>query len=211
MGSQHLGRLPSPNQGRPQRMDPTITAALLSTPVALLAAAAAYGAGRIQGQGAYQGAVDAVRRQHQRDAYATLLGAANSYAHETNWGECSLRACDRLGISYPPRERREEADRQACLIRAEVPTEPLRLASAVVQLEGPEHIAELAYRIENAAHSVHVRALWGEAPQTFFDILDGNPAPTEHRNEHLDLLKAVTAFTEAARAHLNDSRATGQR
>lgn len=59
-------------------------------------------------------------------------------------GECSLQACDRLGISYPPGERREEADRQACLIRAEVPTEPVRLAAAVVELEAPEHIAEIA-------------------------------------------------------------------
>ncbi|MFB7188656.1 hypothetical protein ACFCZT_25820 [Streptomyces sp. NPDC056230] len=187
-------------------MDPAITAALISTPVALFAAAAAYGAGRVQGRATYQGPVDAVRRQHQRDAYAALLGTANSYVRQTNWGECSRQACDRLGICYPPRERREEADRQACRVRAEVPIEPLRLAAAVVELEGPEQIAAIAGRIENAAHSVHVRALWGEAPHTFFDILDGNPAPDDDHNHHLDLLNAVHAFTEAARAHLNDSQ-----
>ena len=82
----------------------------------------------------------------------------------------------------------------------------MRLAAAVVELEGPEHIATLAQRIENAAHTVHVRARWGEAPHTYFDILDGNPRPENDRNDHLDLLKAVDAFTEAARAHLNDSK-----
>jgi hypothetical protein len=33
---------------------------------------------------------------------------------------------------------------------------------------------------------------------------DGDPAPDEYRTHHLDLLNAVHAFTEAARAHLND-------
>ncbi|MEJ8649654.1 hypothetical protein WKI65_16560 [Streptomyces sp. MS1.AVA.3] len=111
-----------------------------------------------------------------------------------------------MGISYPPRERREEADRQACDIRAEVPTEPLRHATAVVELEGPKHIAEIVQRIENSAHSVHVSALWGEAPDTFFDVLDRRPLREQH-NSHLDLVNAVYAFTEAARSHLNDGNA----
>ncbi|MGW4140316.1 hypothetical protein ACWELV_26465 [Streptomyces mirabilis] len=92
-----------------------------------------------------------------------------------------------------------------------MPTEPLRLAAAVVELEGPKHIAEIVGRIENAAHSVHVSALWGEVPPTFFDMVDGNPAPDEYRNDHLGLLNAVNAFTEAARAHLNDGRTPGRR
>lgn len=186
-------------------MDPAVVAALISSPVALLAATAAYGAGRVQGRGAYRGPVDAVRRQHQRDAYADLLTAANSYMRQTMWAECSVQACAQLGISYPPGERRDEAGRRACRIQADVSPEPLRLAAAVVHLEGPEHIAEIAHRIENHAHSVHVSALRGEIPNTMFDMLEGRPQSERH-NHNMDLINAIYAFTEAARAHLNDDK-----
>ncbi|MGW2100393.1 hypothetical protein ACWCPX_22355 [Streptomyces olivaceoviridis] len=60
-------------------MDPAVTAALITTPTAVLAAAAAYAAGRAQARSAHRGPVDAVRRQHQRDAYAELARATLSY------------------------------------------------------------------------------------------------------------------------------------
>lgn len=60
-------------------MDPAIIAALITTPTAVIAAAAAYAAGRSQARAAHHGPIDAVRRQHQRDAYADLTRAAWSY------------------------------------------------------------------------------------------------------------------------------------
>jgi hypothetical protein len=64
-------------------MDPAVTAAIITTPTAVIAAAAAYAAGRAQARGAHRGPVDAVRRQHQRDAYAEFLRAALSYQNST--------------------------------------------------------------------------------------------------------------------------------
>ncbi|MFI0220574.1 hypothetical protein [Streptomyces lydicus] len=64
-------------------MDPAVAAALVATPSALLAAWAAYAAGRAQARSAQRGPIDAVRRQHQRDAYAELIRAAWSYAGST--------------------------------------------------------------------------------------------------------------------------------
>lgn len=188
-------------------MDPAIAAALISSPVALLAAGAAYGAGLVQGRGAYRGPVDAVRRQHQRDAYAAFLTEANAFFSKTLWGNCAQQASSQLGISLRDEARRQEINRRALRIQSEVPTEPLKLAAAVVQLEGPENIAAIAREIENHAHNVHVDALYGEAPYTLFDALDGRPAPTgEGRNTHLDLLTAINNFTDAARSHLNGSK-----
>ncbi|MDQ1031433.1 hypothetical protein QF035_009015 [Streptomyces umbrinus] len=60
-------------------MDPAIIAAVITTPTAVIAAAAAYAAGRAQARAAHHGPIDAVRRQHQRDAYAALTRAAWSY------------------------------------------------------------------------------------------------------------------------------------
>ncbi|MDX3067151.1 hypothetical protein PV518_34105 [Streptomyces sp. ND04-05B] len=64
-------------------MDPSIAAALITTPTTVLAAAAAYAAGRAQARSAHRGPVDAVRRQQQRDAYAELTRAARSYLAST--------------------------------------------------------------------------------------------------------------------------------
>jgi hypothetical protein len=64
-------------------MDPAVIAALITTPTAVIAATAAYAAGRAQARGAHRGPVDAVRRQHQRDAYAELTRAAWSYVSST--------------------------------------------------------------------------------------------------------------------------------
>ncbi|MCW8382430.1 hypothetical protein [Streptomyces justiciae] len=64
-------------------MDPAVAAALITTPTAVLASAAAYAAGRAQARSAHRGPVDAVRRQHQRDAYAELSRAALSYLSST--------------------------------------------------------------------------------------------------------------------------------
>ncbi|MGV9250631.1 hypothetical protein [Streptomyces sp. NPDC003697] len=130
---------------------------------------------------------------------------ARTYWHKTLWGHCAQQAGEQLGISLRDRARRQEVNSRALRIQAEASTEPLKLATAVVQLEGPEHIAAIAQEIENHAHNVRFDALHGEAPYTLFDMLDGDPAPTnEGRNTHLDLLNAIHTFTTAARSHLND-------
>lgn len=64
-------------------MDPAVAAALVATPSAVLAAWAAYAAGRTQARSAQRGQIDAVRRQHQRDAYAKLIRAAWTYVGTT--------------------------------------------------------------------------------------------------------------------------------
>ena len=56
-------------------MDPAVTAALITTPAAILAAAAAYAARSAQGRGS----VDAVRRQQQLEVYAAFLTAARRH------------------------------------------------------------------------------------------------------------------------------------
>ncbi|MFB7247893.1 hypothetical protein ACFCYX_36140 [Streptomyces populi] len=64
-------------------MDATVTAAFITAAAAALGAAPAYAAGRAQARGAHRGPIDAVRRQHQRDAYAELIRAAWQYHAST--------------------------------------------------------------------------------------------------------------------------------
>jgi hypothetical protein len=118
-------------------MDSSVLATLISTPVALLAAAAAYAAGRVQGRGAYQGPIAAVRRQHQRDAYAAFLTAANAHIRQTSWQTCLDAARIAIGITTFMDESREEVEQRATQIRARVPLESLQAATSVVSLEAP--------------------------------------------------------------------------
>ncbi|MFD9303763.1 hypothetical protein ACFWCB_14135 [Streptomyces sp. NPDC060048] len=126
-------------------MDSSVLAALISAPVAVLASAAAFLAGRAQGRGAYHGPVAAVRRQHQREAYAALVTVANTYITQTEWGVCLREARNQLGIATLfDKSRTQEMNRYAARVRAEVSVEPVRAAGSVVLLEGPENVAELA-------------------------------------------------------------------
>ncbi|MEU0300627.1 hypothetical protein ABZ252_14320 [Streptomyces sp. NPDC006175] len=63
-------------------MDSAGIAALITTLTAVLAAATAYAAGRAPARAAHRGPVDAVRRQHQREAYAAL--ATQAAKHESH-------------------------------------------------------------------------------------------------------------------------------
>ncbi|MET9185222.1 hypothetical protein [Streptomyces tendae] len=162
----------------------------------------------MQGRAAYRGPVDAVRRQHQRDAYAAFLTEANTYFNRTSWGNCTQQAGEQLGIPAGDESRREEINRHTLRIQAEAPTEQLKLAAAVIQLEGPEDLAAIARQIENHAHTIQFDARYGEAPYTLFDMLAGRPAPADSgHNTHLELLNAIQQFTETARSHLNDETA----
>ncbi|MEU9426244.1 hypothetical protein AB0D87_25960 [Streptomyces sp. NPDC048342] len=183
-------------------MDSSVLAALISAPVALLASAAAYAAGRAQGRGAYQGPVAAVRRQHQREAYAALVTAANTYITQTEWGVCLQEARNQVGIAaFTDDSLEQEVNRRAARVRATVPVEPLRAAASVVFLEGPEHIAELAGTIVNRADQVRSHARAGNGPGGVLDELMAGrqpEVPAAYR-----LIQAIDAFTDAARSHLN--------
>ncbi|MER5446804.1 hypothetical protein ABT065_14330 [Streptomyces sp. NPDC002764] len=182
-------------------MDPAVISAIAAAPTTLVASAAAYAAGRLQARGAHRGPVDAVRRQHQRDAYAAYLSALNAYAYATEWGECLARARLRLaeiegGASsehfYPG-----YADPQARQVRADAGEllAPLRPALDVVSLEGPEHVAKLADQVCGTAYAVHYAS---NAATVLGPVRE--PGPDEL---HSRLLVEIAAFTEAARDYLN--------
>lgn len=177
-------------------MDPAVIAAVVASPTALIAAGAAYAAGRRQALGAQRGPVDAVRRQHQRDAYAAFLTAANTYADATDWTQCTRQARQEItGTPEPP--IRMAAEMRARELRAQAaPTySHLRAPLAVVSLEGPAHIAEQARR---AALAVGIAAARNaRTAGAFWETRD------ETLDEHHALKDAIEAFTVAARDHLN--------
>ncbi|MFE6787874.1 hypothetical protein ACFVFF_37050 [Streptomyces sp. NPDC057680] len=181
-------------------MDPTVIAAIITSPTAVIAAAAAYAAGRRQASGAHRGPVDAVRRQHQRDAYATLLVAANDYLRGTGLAHCRMQASQEVpNVSRP--DYRDTVRRRAHEIRRERATtgfQELSVPLAVVSLEGPEHVAERAKDVESAAQEV--------ARTTYLASLSrsiGGNGRDESGPAQTVLLEAIAAFTLAARDHLN--------
>jgi hypothetical protein len=182
-------------------MGPAVLAAIIPTPVALIAAAAAYATGRVQGRAAYLGPVDAVRRQHQRDAYASLLAAANNYASQTEIGLCLDSARAELGIQavFGEKSLREEINRRAARIRASVPVEPVRAAAAVVSPESPKHIADPA---EAVAFHVDQNRRQPVGTSLLELITRGEPLPSTSP-ARAQLLGAIDEFTTAARSHLN--------
>ncbi|MFF0291933.1 hypothetical protein [Streptomyces sp. NPDC005262] len=186
-------------------MDPTILAAIIPTPVAVIAAAAAYAAGRSQARGAHQGPIDAVRRQHQRDAYAAFLHAANVYTEATNWERCKDQAREDLRAAGQ-RHTTELVESEACSLVMSASREQLTVAGAVVDLEGPEHIAVLAGEVTRAASYVEAAAVHHGL------VVPSDAGYDEERDEvdgtHRVLRRAIHAFTPAARKYLNDGRIT---
>jgi hypothetical protein len=197
--------------GRIISMDSAVVAALISAPVVLLASAAAYAAGRAQGRGALEGPVAAVRRQHQREAYAALVGAANTYMAQIEWGACLQEARTQMRIgAFFDESQETEVRRRSARVRAAVSTDPVRAAASVVLLEGPEHVAELAETIAVRADQVRSEARTSDGPGGVLEaLMEGRTpeVPAQYR-----LLKAIDAFIDAARAHLNgDSSASRSR
>ncbi|MFF6980275.1 hypothetical protein ACFZAV_21735 [Streptomyces sp. NPDC008343] len=180
-------------------MDSAIAAALVTTPSALLAASAAYAAGLLQARGAHRGPVNAVRRQHQRDAYAAFLGAATTYAYETRLTRNQERALAELPTGNAEDVARIE--RRSWELRAEAAEsiDPLQRTLPVVLLEGPEHIAERAQEASIAAHMLRSSAPQYVHPRTASDAR----AVQRAREEHARLVDAINAFTIAARDYLN--------
>ncbi|MFI2260095.1 hypothetical protein OHU45_18775 [Streptomyces tubercidicus] len=187
-------------------MDPAVVATLISTPVSVLAAAASYAAGRIQGRAAYNGPVDAVRRQHQRDAYTGFLAAANAYASQTTWNACFEEAHSAMGVDSFFEDGRDEVERYAVRVRAAVPIKPLYGAAAAVSLEGPDQVAVLANDVIQYADQVREEAKDGNRPGSAFRALLEGRQPDAGLPAHLRMTQAIDAFTAAARSHLNGTK-----
>lgn len=182
-------------------MDSAIAAALVTTPTAVLAASAAYAAGLHQARGARRGPVDAVRRQHQRDAYAAFLGAATTYAYETRLTRNQERAL--AEPSAGDEDHVDRVERRSWELRAQAAEliDPLQRTLPVVLLEGPKHIAELAQEASLAAHMLR-----SGAPQYVHRRTASDPQAVQRaREEHARLVDAIDAFTIAARDYLNES------
>lgn len=188
-----------------RHMDPTVIAALVTTPTALMASAVAYAAGRHQARGAHRGPVDAVRRQHQRDAYAAYLQALNAYAYAAELGQCTRQAMRDLAAAaggsgdgtFPVGQVVDQAKRVRA--KAETLLGPVRLTLDVVSLEGPKHVAELADQACKAANDLAIAAARAtiDRPSWF----QGPPVDPEAL--HSSLLERIAAFTTAARDYLN--------
>jgi hypothetical protein len=181
-------------------MAPEVIAAIIGTPSVLIAATAAYAAGRAQGRGS----VDAVRRQHQRDAYAQFLDIAYTFSTSSRWPACVARA------RQEAREAGESPDAERICIRAAelrvgVSTGPLTLASIVITLEGPDHLTKVAGELVRRAHAVHDEAaLIGtsgadELARISIDL-------PESRQADRRFIAAMGAFSYVARLHLNGKR-----
>ncbi|MEU8679638.1 hypothetical protein [Streptomyces sp. NPDC048560] len=172
-------------------MDPAVVAAVITTPTAVIAAVAAYVAGSAQARAAHRGPVDAVRRQHQREAYAALVIEASKY--EKHMFREYIE-------TISPRMRHH---RNGILAGPDA-SEALLFAVAAVRLEGPAHLAELAHRIERASNHVFGAVLTLQATD---DPTATSPEDLRQFDERHNILKdRERAFVEAASAHLNGAR-----
>ncbi|MFG2334286.1 hypothetical protein ACGFMM_32445 [Streptomyces sp. NPDC048604] len=181
-------------------MDPQVIAAVVASPTALIAACAAYMAGRHQARGAHRGPVDAVRRQHQRDAYAAFLQAAETYSYGTRRTVTIAQARAEMTDTGGTFER-EGVEARAVVLRAEAAErdDALRGTLPVVQLEGPQHVADLAQEVANAAFQIRLAA----RQRDYSDAASVQAA----RDEHHHLTQAIAAYVTAARDHLNGDNA----
>ncbi|MEU8916183.1 hypothetical protein [Streptomyces nigrescens] len=93
-----------------------------------------------------------------------------------------------------PRQRHHRND-----ILTTQDAEALVFAAAVVRLEGPAHLADLAHRIELASNHLYGAVL--ELQHTEDPV--ASPAQRMFEERHNTLKDRARAFVEAASAHLN--------
>jgi hypothetical protein len=139
-------------------VDPAIVAALVAVPSALVAAAAAYAAGRRQAKGAHAGAVDAVRRPHQREAYLRLSDEARTYLTKARrdtvygellWGGLNFfdSAITTDALNQLLREHR----------RRMVPLAPVERAQTLVAMEGAREVVQSSRDLLSALKAVETK------------------------------------------------------
>ncbi|MFE5160007.1 hypothetical protein ACFRNT_16085 [Streptomyces sp. NPDC056697] len=178
-------------------MDPAVIAALVSAPTAVLAAAAAYAAGKAQGRAS----LDAVRRQAQRDAYAQFLDAAYAFSTSSRWPSCVARAERELAESGASPDT-EGIHRRAAELRVGVSIGPLHLANIVVGLEGPVHVAAVAGEVVRRAHAVHDDAAVIGTGSTE-ELAQMDLDTFESREADARVIRAMAIFSNVGRRHLN--------
>ncbi|MEU4617846.1 hypothetical protein [Streptomyces umbrinus] len=177
-------------------MDPAVTAALITTPTAILAAAAAYAAGSAQGRGS----VDAVRRQQQREVYAAFLTAARR--HRADIEEALTHAAEiQLARAAGEPLSPEEEDQRRQVIADTAQAGPLDEPAALVFLEGPDDLAYAALLI--VQHAKTTCMLLTAAPEHVGTMSRLQGRPMEVHDECRRLEGAIHRFTLDAQAHLN--------
>ncbi|MFJ4469552.1 hypothetical protein ACIP2X_18955 [Streptomyces sp. NPDC089424] len=177
-------------------MDPTVTGAVIAVPTAVLAAVAAYAGARAQARSAHRGPVDAVRRQHQRDAYAAFFAALLAYEAATRWDECRDRvttAAIAAGAVPGPTLSAEVNERTRQLIEA-VPLDEVMRTGAAVDLEGPDHVAAAAMITIGLARTIR---------STTSRPYAAVPVSVRVPSAHDRFGDALKEFVKIARAHLN--------
>lgn len=175
-------------EARSGAMDPAVIAAIVSSPTALVAAGAAYAAGRIQARGAHRGPVDAIRRQHQREAYAALIAEGQKYANHAFGRSATLARPD------GPLQRGSLTVEDA---------QPLVYATAAVRLEGPAHLAEQAKGIQESANLIFGLLMMLEDAREDARA-PGLPSAREAFDEAYEEFRlALGSFVHAASLHLN--------
>lgn len=185
-------------------MDPAVLAALITTPTAVLAATAAYAAGRAQAQGS----VNSIRRKDQREAYAHLRTTARAYKAQAERIVFALHG-DRGVYPAPPPLTVSIAD----LVRQlAVTSKELDEAIDTVVLEGPPHLAELVQEIGRHAHdlllSLDVATNSEEAAPAEPGAVRMDPVAFRRTAERKEVLVAdtITEFTQVASQYLNSGK-----
>ena len=175
-------------------MDPAVTAALIAAPVAVIAASAAFAAGIVQGRGAQRGPVDAVRQEHQRDAYASFLAALHAYERGIDPSRCTKRAeaeLRRTATSWTS----TDLHARTLELAAEIPIEEILSAQAMVELQGPDiHVVDASVIAVGLVSEAHFAAA----------VAYGGPdaAISDFLSSYDKLYPARRQFTLAARAAL---------
>jgi hypothetical protein len=174
-------------------------------PAVLITAAAGWMAGRVQSQGTYHGAVDAVRRAAQREAYADLFRAAGRFID-------TYKAVELADMESLPPVRDLASQPLPPSVRVAIDQmydaqETLEHAVNMVRLEGPEKLAEIADRIwANSVILAGENHPWfGRRDPLIPRYVTHDTAPTRRAAE-ADLKAAHTELLPAARRYLNGGR-----
>jgi hypothetical protein len=181
----------------------TISGDTWQTAVTALAAVAAYAAGRAQAAGARLGPVEAVRRQHQRDAYAAFLKVANDFEKETRYSTLAWASQRDNNQGLDSTALDHEVIRR-CTTASDTALVRINEAVPVVALEGPDEITRPVDAVVDAAYELMGRA------EVLLRAIERNDAlgnVEAELNACSQKLRAATgAFTWMARGYLNGEK-----
>lgn len=183
-------------------MEAEVIAAIVGAPTVLVTAVASYMAGRLQAKAALKGPVSAIRRQHQREAYAALVREVDAFELRVS----RTRAFTDVIHADPARARSEGNEwilqqvAERCAENAE--THTVSSAVSLVNVEGPEKVNDACLGVSSA-----VAALFGRIVSDRFKSLTGDITLRDFLEAELeifnDLHEARRRFVRAAQDHLN--------